>query len=104
MLIGKKMDLFIFSLPNRIVFQNVPASTRCGGGSDAAVVEKCYWETLGFIRAGAEEYAAGAYLSRYADPQLLESILRVQRSRGGTRRGAELLVPDRAERRRGRWP
>ena len=39
-------------------------------------------ETLGFIRAGSEEYAAGSFLSRYHDPQLLESILRVQRSRG----------------------
>jgi nanoRNase/pAp phosphatase (c-di-AMP/oligoRNAs hydrolase) len=39
-------------------------------------------ETNGFIRAGPEEYAAGAYLSQFADPQLLESILRVQRSRG----------------------
>jgi nanoRNase/pAp phosphatase (c-di-AMP/oligoRNAs hydrolase) len=39
-------------------------------------------ETLGFIRAGAEEYAAGAFLSKYQDARLLESILRVQRSRG----------------------
>src|SRR5687768_2880464 len=34
------------------------------------------------VRAGPEEYAAGAYLSRFLDPRLLESILRVQRSRG----------------------
>lgn len=39
-------------------------------------------ETNGFIRAGPEEYAAGAYLSRFQDPQLVEKILRVQRSRG----------------------
>jgi nanoRNase/pAp phosphatase (c-di-AMP/oligoRNAs hydrolase) len=39
-------------------------------------------ETNGFIRAGAEEYAAGAYLSQYHDPELVEKILRVQRSRG----------------------
>jgi nanoRNase/pAp phosphatase (c-di-AMP/oligoRNAs hydrolase) len=39
-------------------------------------------ETNGFIRAGPEEYIAGAYLSPLMDPQLLESILRVQRSRG----------------------
>jgi nanoRNase/pAp phosphatase (c-di-AMP/oligoRNAs hydrolase) len=39
-------------------------------------------ETNGFIRAGPEEYAAGAFLSRYQDPQLMESILRVQRPRG----------------------
>ncbi len=39
-------------------------------------------ETNGFMRAGPEEYAAGAYLSRFHDPQLVEKILRVQRSRG----------------------
>jgi nanoRNase/pAp phosphatase (c-di-AMP/oligoRNAs hydrolase) len=39
-------------------------------------------ETSGFIRAGPEEHLAAAYLSRYVDPQLLESVLRVQRSRG----------------------
>lgn len=39
-------------------------------------------ETSGFIRAGSDEYVAAAYLSRYMDPQLLESILHVQRSRG----------------------
>ncbi|HEX2167710.1 MAG TPA: bifunctional oligoribonuclease/PAP phosphatase NrnA [Longimicrobiales bacterium] len=39
-------------------------------------------ETNGFIRAGPEEYAAGAYLSHFADQELLGSILRVQRSRG----------------------
>lgn len=47
-----------------------------------ALIHALRTETNGFIRAGAEEYAAGAYLSRYADPQLLDSILRVQRSRG----------------------
>jgi len=39
-------------------------------------------ETNGFMNAGPEEYAAGAYLSRFHDPQLVEKILRVQRSRG----------------------
>ncbi len=39
-------------------------------------------ETNGFIRAGPEEFVAAAYLSPFVDPQLLESILRVQRSRG----------------------
>ena len=39
-------------------------------------------ETNGFIRAGPEEYAAGAFLSRFQDPQLVEKILHVQRSRG----------------------
>jgi nanoRNase/pAp phosphatase (c-di-AMP/oligoRNAs hydrolase) len=39
-------------------------------------------ETSGFIRAGPEEYVAASYLSRFMDPQLLEAILHVQRSRG----------------------
>lgn len=39
-------------------------------------------ETNGFIRAGSEEYAAGAFLSHYHDPEQVEKILRVQRSRG----------------------
>lgn len=47
-----------------------------------ALVHALRTETLGFIRAGPEEYAAGSFLSRYHDPMLLESILRVQRSRG----------------------
>jgi nanoRNase/pAp phosphatase (c-di-AMP/oligoRNAs hydrolase) len=47
-----------------------------------ALVHALRSETNGFIRAGPEEYAAGAFLSRFADHQLLESILRVQRSRG----------------------
>jgi nanoRNase/pAp phosphatase (c-di-AMP/oligoRNAs hydrolase) len=47
-----------------------------------ALVHALRSETNGFIRAGPEEYAAGAYLSRYADQELLGSILRMQRSRG----------------------
>lgn len=47
-----------------------------------ALVHALRTETLGFIRAGPEEYAAGSFLSRYHDPLLLESILRVQRSVG----------------------
>jgi nanoRNase/pAp phosphatase (c-di-AMP/oligoRNAs hydrolase) len=47
-----------------------------------ALVHGLRSETNGFIRAGPEEYAAGAYLTSYLDPQLLESILKVQRSSG----------------------
>jgi nanoRNase/pAp phosphatase (c-di-AMP/oligoRNAs hydrolase) len=39
-------------------------------------------ETTGFIRAGPEEFVAAAFLTPFTDPQLLESILRVQRTRG----------------------
>lgn len=47
-----------------------------------ALVHALRTETLGFIRAGPEEYAAGSFLSHFHDPLLLESILRVQRSVG----------------------
>jgi nanoRNase/pAp phosphatase (c-di-AMP/oligoRNAs hydrolase) len=47
-----------------------------------ALVHGLRSETNGFTRAGPEEYAAGAYLSRFKDPELLEAILKVQRSRG----------------------
>jgi nanoRNase/pAp phosphatase (c-di-AMP/oligoRNAs hydrolase) len=47
-----------------------------------ALVHALRSETNDFIRAGPEEHAAGAFLSRFQDPQLLESILRVQRPRG----------------------
>ncbi|MGH7444746.1 MAG: DHH family phosphoesterase, partial [Longimicrobiales bacterium] len=47
-----------------------------------ALVHALRSETNGFIRAGPEEHAAAAYLSRFHDPRLLEAILRVQRSRG----------------------
>jgi transketolase len=30
------------------------STQRCGGGADAVVVEKCYWETLGYIRQALE--------------------------------------------------
>ncbi len=47
-----------------------------------ALVHALRSETIGMVRAGPEEYAAGSFLSRYQDPRLLESILHVQRSRG----------------------
>lgn len=47
-----------------------------------ALVHALRSETNGFIRAGPEEFAAASYLSRFTDQPLLESILRVQRSRG----------------------
>lgn len=39
-------------------------------------------ETNGLVRAGAEELLAASYLSRLMDPELLESIMQVQRSHG----------------------
>lgn len=47
-----------------------------------ALVHALRSETNGFIGAGPEEYAAGEYLSRFVDQELLGSILRVQRSKG----------------------
>jgi nanoRNase/pAp phosphatase (c-di-AMP/oligoRNAs hydrolase) len=59
-----------------------------------ALVHALRSETNGFIRAGPEEHAAAAFLSRYADQQLLESILRMQRSRG-TMDAIQLALNDR---------
>ena len=39
-------------------------------------------ETTGLLRSGPHEFQAAAFLCRFMDPSLLESILRVQRSRG----------------------
>jgi nanoRNase/pAp phosphatase (c-di-AMP/oligoRNAs hydrolase) len=47
-----------------------------------ALVHGLRTETGGLVRAGADELLAAAYLSRLLDPELLESIMRVQRSRG----------------------
>jgi len=47
-----------------------------------ALVHALRSETNSFIRAGPEEYVAAAFLSQFADPQLLESVLHVQRTRG----------------------
>jgi nanoRNase/pAp phosphatase (c-di-AMP/oligoRNAs hydrolase) len=47
-----------------------------------ALVHGLRTETNGLVRAGAEELLASSYLSRLMDPELLESIMRVQRSHG----------------------
>ena len=47
-----------------------------------ALVHGLRTETHGLVRAGAEELLAAAYLSRLLDPELLEGIMRVQRSHG----------------------
>jgi nanoRNase/pAp phosphatase (c-di-AMP/oligoRNAs hydrolase) len=52
------------------------------GALTTALMHALRSETSGFMSAGPEEYAAGAYLSHYHDNDLVERILRVQRSRG----------------------
>ena len=47
-----------------------------------ALVHGLRTETNGLVRAGADELLASSYLSRLVDPELLESIMRVQRSHG----------------------
>ncbi|MFW5950859.1 MAG: DHH family phosphoesterase [Gemmatimonadota bacterium] len=47
-----------------------------------ALVHGLRTETSGLVRAGADELLASAYLTRLLDPELLESIMRVQRSHG----------------------
>ena len=47
-----------------------------------ALMHGLHSETDGFIRARDPEYQAAAYLSRFSDPELLEKVLCVQKSRG----------------------
>jgi nanoRNase/pAp phosphatase (c-di-AMP/oligoRNAs hydrolase) len=47
-----------------------------------ALVHGLRTETNGLVRAGADELLASSYLSRLLDPELLERIMRVQRSHG----------------------
>ena len=47
-----------------------------------ALVHGLRTETNGLVRAGADELLAASYLSRLMDPELLEKIMRVQRSHG----------------------
>jgi nanoRNase/pAp phosphatase (c-di-AMP/oligoRNAs hydrolase) len=47
-----------------------------------ALVHGLRTETNALVRAGAEELLAASYLSRLLDPELLEGIMRVQRSHG----------------------
>lgn len=55
-----------------------PAHVQLG----TALMHGLRTETSHFVRAGSPEFEAGAYLSTFTDPQLLERILHVQRSRG----------------------
>jgi len=47
-----------------------------------ALMHGLHSETNGFVRARAPEYQAAAYLSGFMDPDLLERVLCVQKSRG----------------------
>jgi nanoRNase/pAp phosphatase (c-di-AMP/oligoRNAs hydrolase) len=47
-----------------------------------ALMHGLHSETDGFIRAREPEYGAAAYLSRFSDPELLERVLCVQKTRG----------------------
>ncbi|MDB4951602.1 MAG: Exopolyphosphatase-related protein [Gemmatimonadetes bacterium] len=47
-----------------------------------ALMHGLHSETDGFIRAREPEYAAAAFLSSFIDPELLERVLCVQKSRG----------------------
>jgi nanoRNase/pAp phosphatase (c-di-AMP/oligoRNAs hydrolase) len=50
-----------------------------------ALMHGLHSETAGFIHARPPEYRAAAYLSRYMDPDLLEQVLCVQKSRAALR-------------------
>jgi nanoRNase/pAp phosphatase (c-di-AMP/oligoRNAs hydrolase) len=59
-----------------------------------ALVHGLRTETSGLVRAGADELLAASYLSRLTDPELLESVMRVQRSHG-TMDAIETALSDR---------
>ena len=59
-----------------------------------ALMHGLHSETDGFVRARAAEYRAAAYLSRFIDPDLLEQVLCVQKSRG-TLRVIEMALENR---------
>jgi nanoRNase/pAp phosphatase (c-di-AMP/oligoRNAs hydrolase) len=50
-----------------------------------ALMHGLHSETAGFVRARPPEYRAAAYLSRFMDPDLLEEVLCVQKSRAALR-------------------
>jgi nanoRNase/pAp phosphatase (c-di-AMP/oligoRNAs hydrolase) len=50
-----------------------------------ALMHGLHSETDGFVRARPPEYRAAAFLSRHMDPDLLEDVLCVQKSRGAMR-------------------
>jgi nanoRNase/pAp phosphatase (c-di-AMP/oligoRNAs hydrolase) len=58
------------------------ADTQAHINLATALVHGLRTETGGLVRAGADELLAAAYLSRLMDPELLESVMAVQRSRG----------------------
>lgn len=62
-----------------------------------ALMHGLHSETDGFVRARPPEYRAAAYLSRYMNPDLLEEVLCVQKSRG-TMRVIEQALHNRAVR------
>jgi len=63
-------------------FFHLSANDHVHAALATALMHALRSETNGFMKAGPEEYAAGEYLSRFHDRDLVEKILRVQRSRG----------------------
>jgi len=79
--VGAAATIFADYLRSGTILQLDPGKPEHGALS-TALMHALRSETSGFMNAGPEEYAAGAYLSRYHDSDLVEKILRVQRSRG----------------------
>jgi nanoRNase/pAp phosphatase (c-di-AMP/oligoRNAs hydrolase) len=79
--VGAAATIFADYLRSGTILQLDPKKPEHGALS-TALMHALRSETSGFMNAGPEEYAAGAYLSHYHDGDLVEKILRVQRSRG----------------------
>lgn len=58
------------------------AGNESHGRLATALMHGLHSETDGFVRARAPEYRAAAFLARHIDPDLLERVLCVQKSRG----------------------
>jgi nanoRNase/pAp phosphatase (c-di-AMP/oligoRNAs hydrolase) len=79
--VGAAATIFADYLRSGTVFELDPDNPD-NAALATALMHALRSETNGFMRAGPEEYAAGQYLSHYHDRDLVEKILRVQRTRG----------------------
>jgi nanoRNase/pAp phosphatase (c-di-AMP/oligoRNAs hydrolase) len=79
--VGAAVTLFVEYLRSGLFCQLDPTNPQHVQIA-TALMHGLHSETEGFIRAGRPEYEAAAYLSRFIDPELLERVLCVQKSRG----------------------
>jgi nanoRNase/pAp phosphatase (c-di-AMP/oligoRNAs hydrolase) len=79
--IGAAATIFAEYLESGVFFQLEPNNDR-HSRLTTALMHGLHSETSSFIHAGTAEFAAAGFLSPYADRDLLERVLCVQKSRG----------------------